>query len=124
MNGQTTTFTVRHGGIALKVTLRDTVEDVHQAYKANSCPGTRYSNGQRVHAFFVPTQSASAKHVGGIVLPLAGGNLCELVPHEVTHAVIHAHGGVLPHDDEACATAVGRLSALIFRRLRMMGVAL
>lgn len=119
-----TTFTVRGGGIALKVTLRETVEDVHRAYKACSCPGTRYSNGQRVHAFFAPTASPTAKHAGIVVLPQRGGRLYELVPHEVTHAVIHAHCGVLPHEDEACATAVGVLCARIFRRLRTMGVAL
>lgn len=109
MSGQTTTFTVRHGGIALKVTLRETVEDVHRAYKACANPGTRTSAGQAVHAFFTPTASLSAKHIGVIVLPQRGGRLYEYVPHEVTHAVIHAHCGVLAHDDEACATAVGVL---------------
>ena len=117
-----TTFTVRHGSIRLKVTLRETVEDVHRAYKANSCPGTRFSAGQCVHAFFAPTASTTAKHVGIVILPQRGGRLDELVPHEVTHAVIHAQGGVLPRDDEACATAVGLLCARIFRRLRKMGV--
>lgn len=116
----TITFTVRHGSIRLRVTLRDTVEDVHQAYKA--CTGTRPSAGRIVHAFFAPTAAVTAKHVGIVVLPQRGGRLEELVPHEVTHAVIHAHGGVLPHDDEATATAVGLLSARIFRRLKKMGV--
>lgn len=124
MSGQTTTFTVRHGGIALKVKLCETVEDVHRAYKACAAPSTRTSAGHVIHAFFTPIASRAAKHLGTVVLPQRGGNLYELVPHEVTHTVIHAYGGVLAHDDESCAVAVGVLCARIFRRLRAMGVAL
>lgn len=113
-------FTVRHGRIRIKVTLRETVRDVHRAWLAFN-GGTRRRDGKTVHAFFWPTLSARAKHVGGIVLPLSGGNLAELVPHEVAHAVIHAQGGVLPHDDEAAATAIGALSARIFRKIGKRG---
>lgn len=115
-----TTFTVRHGAIRIRVTLRDSVREVHKAYQAFN-GGTRLRNGKIVFAFFWPTQSSTAKHVGGIVLPMAGGNLNELVPHEVAHAVICHYGGVLPHDDEAAATAIGTLSARIFRRIKRMG---
>lgn len=117
-------FTVTHSGIRLKVRLLPTVADVHRAYKACGCSGLRYSASQAVHAFFTPTASLTAKHIGIVVLPQRGGRLYELVPHEVTHVVIHAHCGVLPHCDEACATTVGVLCARIFRRLRKMGVAL
>lgn len=116
-----TTFTVRHGSIRLKVTLRESVREVHKAYQACHS-GTRLRNGKVVFAFFWPTLSTTAKHVGGVVLPMAGGNLNELIPHEVAHAVISHYGGVLPHDDEAAATAIGTLSARIFRRLKKMGV--
>jgi hypothetical protein len=109
-------FTVSHGGIRLRVSLRPTVRDVHRAYQAcHNGAGRR--DGMQVHAFFYPTLSLSAKHVGGVVLPESGGELNELVPHEVAHAVIHAHGGVLPHDDEDTATAIGVLTARIFRRI-------
>lgn len=115
-------FTVKHGGIQLKVTLRDTVREVHQAFQAFN-GGMRRRDGRIVHAFFWQTQSAKAKHLGGIVLPMAGGDLRELVPHEVAHAVIAHHGGVLPHDDEAAATAIGMLSARILKRIEQIGAA-
>lgn len=113
-------FTVSHGSIRLKVTLRETVQDVHRAYLACN-NGVRPHRGEIVYAFFSPTQSVTAKHIGGIVLPMYGGNLNELIPHEVTHAVIHAHGGVLPHDDEDTATAIGSLCARIFKRIKQIG---
>lgn len=115
------TFAVSHGGIRIKITLRDTVKEVHGAYQACHL-GARRRDGKTVHAFFVPTLSESAKHVGGIVLPMSGGNLNELVPHEVSHAVIDYYGGVLPHDDEAAATAIGHLSARIFKRINKLRV--
>lgn len=115
-------FTVKHGSIRIRVTLRETVRDVHEAYRANK-NGMQLRRGEKVQAFFAPTQSTTAKHIGRIVLPFAGGDLRELVPHEVTHAVICSHGGVLPHDDEAAATAIGIISARIFRHIEKMGVA-
>ena len=106
------TFTVCHGSIRIKVKLLPTVADVHRAHQ-HGCK--RDMSGRTVYAFFLPAQRA-ARHVGMIVLPL-NGKLEELIPHEVAHAVIHAQNGVLSHDDEACCTAIGRISARIFKHI-------
>lgn len=113
------TFTVAHGGIRIKVKLCETVRDVHLAYQASRNGATR-RDGLEVNAFFCPTRSITAKHIGHIVLPLDGGDLNEFVPHEVSHAVIHAHQGVLPHDDEDTASAIGVLCSRIFKRLNQI----
>jgi len=106
------TFTVSHGGIRLRVRVLETIKDVHRAYQAS--PGGRARTGNIIPAFFLETRSG--KHVGTIFLPM-DGRLQELVPHEVSHAVIHAQGGVLPRDDEAYCTTVGILCSRIFRRI-------
>lgn len=117
------TFNVRHDSILIKVTLLETVRAVQMAYQA-------FHNGAHTQnsAFFYPTLSVSARHIGGIVLPLNGGNLNELVPREVAHAVIHAiirtRRCVLAHDKETTAAAIERISARIIRRVKKMGVAL
>ncbi len=111
-------FTVSHGGIRIKVRLLPTVDDVHREHQAVA---RRCHDGKTVCAFFLPAQRA-ARHVGTVVLPLQG-KLRKYIPHEVTHAVIHALNGVLSHDDEACCTAIGRISASIFKRIELVGVA-
>lgn len=108
-------FAVSHGSIRLKVKLLPTVRDVHLAYQ--SLPGGRARPGKTVHAFF--RQSVAAKYVGTVYLP-ENGRHHEYVPHEVSHAVILAQGGVLPRDDEAYCTAVGILCARIFRRIEQI----
>ena len=113
-----TTFTVSHGKIRIKVRLLPTVADVHREHQAVA---RRCHDGKTVCAFFLPTLRAT-RYVGTIVLPLQG-KLREYVPHEVTHAVIHALNGVLSHDDEACCTAIGRISARIFKHLDQVGCA-
>ena len=110
------TFTASHGGIHIRVKLLPTIADVHRAHQSVA---KRHREGNIVAAFFLPAQRA-ARHVGTVFLPLQG-KLQEYVPHEVTHAVIHALNGVLSHDDEACCTAVGRISARIFRRIEQLG---
>lgn len=107
------TFSVAHGGIRLRVRLLPTVIAVDAQYRE----GRRRRAGQVVHAFFQPSASNAARHHGTIVLGM-DGLLDELVPHEVTHAVIHCLRGVSANDDEAAATAVGVLSARIFSQLR------
>ena len=47
--------------------------------------------------------------MGTIVLP-ANANLMELIPHEVTHAVMAHLVGVHSGDDESLATSVGKLT--------------
>lgn len=105
-------FTVSYGGIRIKVRLLPTIADVHREY----IDGTPRRDSKIVHAFFAPTHRADAKHVGTIALPL-DGLLAELVPHEVTHAVMHKMRSVHCADDEALATAVGMLSARIHKKL-------
>lgn len=109
-------FTISYGGIRIKVRLLPTVRDVHRAYQA--LPGGRARPGKAIHAFFRETRTG--KLTGTIFLP-QDGRLHELVPHEVSHAVIQAQGGVLPRDDEAHCTAVGVLCARIFRRVEQIG---
>lgn len=117
----TTTFTVQHRSIRLRVKLLPTVADVHRAYTGgNAVP--RRANANIVHGFF--QSSSGNKFVGTIVLPMQGTNLLEIVPHETTHAVIHHLNGVLSHDDEPCSTAIGCISARIFGQLKKMGVAI
>lgn len=107
-------FTVSYGGCRIKVRVLKTVMDVHREYTSGS---SRRSSGKFVHAFFAPTNHVAAKHIGTIVLPI-DGPLDELIPHEVTHAVMHKIGGVHRTDDEVLATTVGVLSARITRKLR------
>lgn len=116
-----TTFTVRHGTLAVSVKLLPTVDDVHRAYTGGS-KVPRRSNANVVHGFF--ETGSTDKIVGTIVLPMQGSNLLEIVPHETAHAVIHHLNGVLSHDDEACSTAIGCISAGIFKQLRKIGVAI
>lgn len=111
------TFTVCHGNIRIKVKLLPTVKEVHRAYQA--APGGRARPGKVVHAFF--REARTGKHVGTCYFP-ENGRLPELIPHEVSHALIHSHGGVLPKDDEAYCTAVGIICARIFRHFEKMGV--
>lgn len=105
-------FTVSYGGIRIKVRLLPTIRDVHREYTE----GKRRRDGKIVHAFFEPMRSPAAKYTGTMVLPL-DGDLDELVPHEVVHAVMDKIGGVHFTEDETFAAAVGVLSARIARKI-------
>lgn len=107
-------FTVSHGGIRIRVRLLATIEEVHREHQSTA---RQLRNGKTVFAFFLPAASPSAKYIGTIVLPLEG-KMEELVPHEVTHAVLHKAGGVLASDDEPFCTAVGMLSARIAHQVK------
>jgi hypothetical protein len=85
---------------------------VHHEYTE----GKRRRDGKIVHGFFAPTVSPAAKYTGTIVLPI-NGQMEELVPHEVTHAVLHKMRSVHHTDDESLAMAVGVLSARIARKI-------
>jgi predicted SprT family Zn-dependent metalloprotease len=116
------TFIVRHGSIRIKVKLLPTVADVHREYlKHNGI--ARCRDGKNAEAFTL-RKSDKANEIGVVYLPEHGGDLFELIPHEVNHVVIHALNGVLSHDDEDAALAVGILSSRIFKRTRQMGVAI
>jgi hypothetical protein len=114
-------FSVAHGGVRLRVRLLPTDREVDREYRG----GRPRRDGLYVHAFFQPTKSQSARHGGTIVLA-ANGRLTELVPHEVTHAVLHALAqriGRLLENDEPIATAVGILTARILARIERLGYA-
>lgn len=106
-------FCVSFAGIRLKVRLLPTVGDVHREFTSGL--SRRRATG-RVHAFFSPNHAANRKFLGTIVLP-SNGRLAELIPHEVTHAVMDKLGGVHCTEDEQLATAVGVLSARIARKI-------
>lgn len=112
-------FTVKHGRIRITVKLLPTVDDVHRAYTGGS-KVPRRAKSNVVHGYF--HADTPRDHVGTIVLPMQGTNLLEIVPHETSHAVIHHFNGVLSHDDEACSTAIGCISASIFKHLKKTGV--
>lgn len=112
------TFTVSHRGIHIRVKLLPSIKEVHRAYQA--APGGRARPGKVVHAFF--HEALTGKHIGTCYFP-ENGNLVELVPHEVSHALIRAYGGVLPRDDEDYCTSVGVICARIQSRIRQAGVA-
>ena len=58
--------------------------------------------------------------IGTVAVPLSGSNLREIVPHEVSHAVIHHLQGVSARDDEAAASAIGLFCAAIFSRIEAL----
>jgi len=112
------TFSVRHGRLRLRVRVLRSHVEVGREFRA----GSRRMAGLFIHGYFQPTKSRSARHAGTIVLA-GNARLEELVPHEVTHAVMHRLVAVECSLDERLATAVGILSARIMTRLRRLGVA-
>lgn len=107
-------FAVQYAGIRLKVRLLANFAEVQREYEALYCDGSALRrHGKMVEAFFM---ASNGKYAGTVVLP-SGGNLAELIPHEVTHAVMHKLVQVNKEDDERLATAVGMLSARIRRRV-------
>jgi len=98
------------------VRLLPTILDVDREYRA----GRRRRDGLHVNAYFMPTNSEKACHLGTIALPI-DGRLVELVPHEVVHAVMHRLGGVHCSDDEMLATTVGTLTSRIHSRIDRLG---
>lgn len=109
-------FSVRHGGLHVRVRLLATISEVDAEFRA----GRRRQKGIVVHGFFAPA-GAGARRTGDIVIP-CDADLMEIVPHEVTHAVMHHLGGADCTDDEEMATAVGLLTARIFRELARRGL--
>ena len=61
-----------------------------------------------------PGGSTGARVIGTVAVPLSGSNLREIVPHEVSHAVIHHLQGVSARDDEAAASAIGLFARPFF----------
>ena len=78
-----------------------------------SIAGRRRSDRKVVHGYF-QAAAPGARVIGTVAVPLSGSNLREIVPHEVSHAVIHHLQGVSARDDEAAASAIGLFCAAIF----------
>lgn len=111
-------FTVRYGRIKLRVRLLPTVSDVHA--ECQQIADTRVRGG-KCQAYFYATPRASI--TGVVALPMSGGDLADLIPHEVTHAVVSVLGDIAAGNDEALATAVGMLSGCIRRHIERLGLA-
>lgn len=109
-------FIVRHGRIVLRVRLLPTIADVDAEFR----DGRRRQNNGVVFAYFAPA-GARARHVGTVVFP-ADADLMELIPHEVTHAVMRHLGGIQSYEDEALPTSVGILTTRIVRQLMRRGL--
>lgn len=107
------TFSVSHGKLRLQIQVLKSVWDVEKAFSIGSKPAKKKLIA---HAFFEQFGKRS-KHFGRIVLP-SDGSLSELIPHEVAHAVISYFETVSGDHEEMAATAIGRLSALIFNRIK------
>lgn len=105
-------FHVAAADMRLRVRVLPNVADVDAEYRQ----GRRRSDRTVIHGYFQPA-APGARVVGTVAVPLAGTNLREIVPHEVSHAVIHHLQGVSARDDESAATAIGLLCAAIFSRL-------
>lgn len=110
-------FTVQHRRLRLRIRLLATVADVDAAFRE----GRRRQKGLVVHGFFEPA-GARARHVGTIVIPCAGADLMEIIPHEVTHAVMQHMGDVNCAADEALATSVGVITSRIIRQMARRGL--
>lgn len=116
MSRAVASFTVAAEGIRLRVRLLATMHEVDAAFRGASRPRR---DGKVVPAFFHPaTRGATA----GTIVLAADAKLEELVPHEVTHAVVTALKGVHTDDDERAATAVGLLTTRIHARIRKQGL--
>lgn len=116
-------FTVCHPGIRVHVRLLPGVTDVDAACLRHEGRQRRRRGSWTTRAYFAPA-ATSAYHrnnlVGTIVLP-ANGDLTELIPHEVTHAVMTRYWLLREDDEEDLATVVGRLCAKIAAGLRQRG---
>jgi hypothetical protein len=110
-------FTVGYAGIRLKVRVLPHAKDVYM-----ECTGAKKwrMRAELPRAFFRP--SIRSKKYTGTVVFAGNDRLAEIVPHEVTHAVLHKMGCVDSRDDEAFATAVGMLSARILRKIEQGGI--
>ncbi|MCZ7655554.1 MAG: hypothetical protein M5R42_16815 [Rhodocyclaceae bacterium] len=83
-----TASTVTRAGLRLRVRLLPSHREVRHEFR----DGRRRRDGLCIHAYFAPAKSQRARHSGTIALA-GNGCLKELVPHGVTHAVLHRLGG-------------------------------
>lgn len=111
-------FQVAAAGVRLRVRVLPHVVDVDAEYRE----GRRRALGKVVHGYFHPAPHGH-RVVGTVAIPLAGSDLREVVPHEVSHAVIYHLLGVSARDDEGAANAIGLLCKAIFSKLAALGAA-
>jgi hypothetical protein len=110
-------FFVRCGKISLRVRVFKNIYEVNSAYKKEHHDGSRIDKkGEMVNAFFCANNSPNLKRIGTITLA-SNGDLFVIIPHEVTHAVLHFFKSVHELDDEPFATAVGELSSRIYKHI-------
>jgi hypothetical protein len=105
-------FVVCYKQFRIKVRPLPTENEVHSAFPAGAKKASTTSAGFKVNAFY------NCK-TGWMFLPI-DGHLEELVPHEVTHAVLYKIGEVHCNDDESAATAIGILTARILKKMRAL----
>lgn len=111
-------FTVSLRGLALRVRVLPSAKAVDLECRTYEKRSRR--SGPITRAFFAPAKKLCSS--AGTLVFSTDGRLTELVPHEVTHAVLHRVGGVARAAEERLATDVGLLSARIFRQLARRGI--
>lgn len=111
-------FEVRHGRIRIKVRVLPTARDVDREYART--PGARGRSGYETRGFTLPQTFEGSRFT--ITLAASGSNLDDDIPHEVSHAVLWSQRVVSREEDEAFATAVGRLCARIRRQIARRGL--
>lgn len=105
-------FYVGHKGLILRIILKKKGR-LHKAHQRKF-----KRSKSKVRGYFFPA-GEKKPYLGTIVLP-AAADLTELIPHEVSHAVLHMLGRVSRNDDEKCAEWIGILSSMIFKTVRRM----
>lgn len=115
------TFTVCRRGVRVQVRLLPDVAAVDKYCREYE--GRKRGNGHIVHGMFIPMQGGRQRCIGMIVLPATGGDLADIIPHEVTHAAMHRLQHVDANDDEPLAYTIGQLTRTIRARLRERGIA-
>lgn len=111
-------FTVTLRGLALRVRVLPSAKDVDLECRTYEKRSRR--SGPITRAFFAPARKLCG--CAGTLVLSVDGRLAELVPHEVTHAVLHRIGGVAHAAEERLATDIGHLTARIFRQLARRGI--
>ena len=105
-------FVVSYRGVRLRIRAVPHSKDVY-----TELTGAKWrKRADLPRGFFLPYTAANAKCLGLIVLA-ANEDLEEIIPHEVTHAVLYKMKQVHTDDDENFALTVGILSKKIHDKL-------
>jgi len=107
-------FGLRMGEFRVHVRLLPTIDDVESAYFGAAKKAARLRSN-RVHGFFAyPPRSSKTP---GTIFLAADSDLLDIVPHEVSHAVVRYTRAVRPGKDEKAAALIGAVSSRILRRI-------